>query len=348
MFSVPFSLCGIVDAPMLFSMSHRLLLVFSLLVLFLAGCSGGGDSAQSGSPEQPSAPAPADFLLTQYLGILALSDEEIAIAPSAVPVGYELGQQVRITLSPTLYAAATLVGDASLPPSGVYATVAGLSRLEMPVPATVTITAPVPATGLTEEQARAQSECIEIVEGGAAQARLFLQAPHGGTVEVECDDIVRAVQGNLGDNQAVSWSCIGYRQGGGSYDRWHITSTAIQPVSYAGLASVATRSYEYALSVHGHSGNDILIGGRGDQQLKAALQSAFDRANLGFPIRILTPGEPLSGTATTNIVNRWSANGIQLELPFDLRVNHRAAVVDVLTGVYRDELIAQPQPLANQ
>ena len=58
---------------------------------------------------------------------------------------------------------------------------------------------------------------------------LVVLAPHGGDIEPHTDDQAELVAAATG---CSSWRCKGWRPGGGAHERWHITSTDIDPGSF--------------------------------------------------------------------------------------------------------------------
>ena len=185
---------------------------------------------------------------------------------------------------------------------------------------------PAVQAAMNEAQARRQGEMIEILESSSPAAlrerKLLLLVPHGGAIETGTDKVARRLLTSAkGGNSAVLWGCLGFRKGGGAYARWHVTSTDISERSFPKLGELAKprKPFRCALAIHGHSGKEIFIGGQGSAALKQRIKTTLDALDLGAEVKILDSDDPLAGHASTNIVNRYTRNGIQLELPLSVR-----------------------------
>lgn len=76
----------------------------------------------------------------------------------------------------------------------------------------------------TRKKAEKHDEYVEILVDDGEQFDLVACAAHGSWIEYRTDDQAAHVADALG---VTEWSCMGYNNGGGAYDRWHITSTDI-------------------------------------------------------------------------------------------------------------------------
>ena len=78
----------------------------------------------------------------------------------------------------------------------------------------------------------------------------------------------------------------GFKQGGGAYDRWHITSTDINEESFPKLKSIIGRHFEYSVAFHGWDNDSICIGGGEStpphlkQQIKEAIVNAVSGSGI--------------------------------------------------------------------
>jgi phage replication-related protein YjqB (UPF0714/DUF867 family) len=165
---------------------------------------------------------------------------------------------------------------------------------------------------LTDAQAEAQSEFVERLVDDGSSTSLVAIAPHGGNIEPHTDRQATHVQWLLAGKGAASWVCKGYKQGGGAYDRWHITSTDLSPNSFWGLDAIATRGFAYAVSFHGMSHDLVLIGGGAPLELKQLIRSAVAGvlANADIEVSIADAGDAYSGDSPDNVVNWLTADGL--------------------------------------
>lgn len=81
----------------------------------------------------------------------------------------------------------------------------------------------------TRKKAEKHDEYVEILVDDGEQSDLVACAAHGSWIEYRTDDQAAHVADALG---VTEWSCMGYNNGGGAYDRWHITSTDIDRRSF--------------------------------------------------------------------------------------------------------------------
>ncbi|MDQ3677750.1 MAG: poly-gamma-glutamate hydrolase family protein [Actinomycetota bacterium] len=192
---------------------------------------------------------------------------------------------------------------------------------------------------LSEEDAEDSSEFIERVEDNGRHSGLIAIAPHGGDIEPHTDEQAEHIASRLADQGASSWRCRGWKQGGGAFDRWHITSTDINEASFPGLNSVICRGFAYAVAFHGFDEPEILIGGTAHPSLKEEIRAAIEcaTAGSGIEVRIAAPDERFGGDDPRNVVNRLTADcaaGIQIEQSLDARERHCLAIADAVADVY--------------
>jgi phage replication-related protein YjqB (UPF0714/DUF867 family) len=249
------------------------------------------------------------------------------------------GFQLRLKRGPDQYALYTVAGR--LPPAET-----GLVRMSGPGLARLDIRpGSVPANAEIDTRAvdtPPEAEFTEHVTGFGALGELVVIAPHGGMIEQHTDTQAEAVLAELsrsgieGLHGARCWVCKGFRPGGGTVERWHITSTDLSEHSFPQLRAIMA-PFLYAVSFHGFRrggsgeggvppGTEIWIGGRASgknatgkdrtEELRL-LQDRIRRALQETPddprVRIAPPGSSLGGGSARNIVNRLSGCGLQIE-----------------------------------
>jgi phage replication-related protein YjqB (UPF0714/DUF867 family) len=249
-----------------------------------------------------------------------------------------IGSQIRIRRNSDEFAAYTVTEIRSGDPSNaVRMNLAGRQRLGTSDTFSATLLPVTSIATLSDSQAKSAGEFTEWLSDSKSNQGLVAIAPHGGAVETRTDLQAQRVGELLAG--VSTWSCKGYKPGGGTYDRWHITSTDINPNSFPGLAKIAKRDFAYSVSFHGMSASGILIGGGGPlelkQQLRTAIQAAFGSTSVS--ISIASKGDKLSGMSSRNVTNWLTAGGsggIQLEQSHDVRSNHWAKVASAVAQVY--------------
>lgn len=80
--------------------------------------------------------------------------------------------------------------------------------------------------------AAAPGELIERLDDRGAATGLAVLAPHGGGIEPGTEAQAELVGRRLGSDRATVWQCRGRWRGRLSFERWHITSTDIDPRSF--------------------------------------------------------------------------------------------------------------------
>ncbi|WP_255198691.1 poly-gamma-glutamate hydrolase family protein [Halorarius litoreus] len=175
--------------------------------------------------------------------------------------------------------------------------------------------------------AEREGEFVERLVGGGD---VVACAPHGGYIEYGTDLQARRVADRLG---ATAWYCAGWSPGGGAYDRWHVTSTAIHPASFPALASVADGGFRYAVAFHGWSNDGVGIGGTAPESVLAAVRDAVAAVVDDEPVFLVT-APAYGGTNPDNLVNWLSGGqGIQLEQSRTARTTYGTAIADAVTDV---------------
>jgi phage replication-related protein YjqB (UPF0714/DUF867 family) len=193
---------------------------------------------------------------------------------------------------------------------------------------------------LDDEKARDAGELVERLADNGFQTHLIAIAPHGGGIEHDTDGQAERVAEGLGQELASAWRGKGWGPNGGpgAFDRWHITSTDLNPVSFPLLSSVMSRRFTHAVAFHGFDDEPgVLIGGTAPADVKDALRQAIeDVLPAGLDVRVARPDELYGGDDPDNIVNRLSpCGGIQIEQGSDPREFHGLDIADVVADFFR-------------
>lgn len=192
---------------------------------------------------------------------------------------------------------------------------------------------------LSDQDAENDSEMVERLGDDGSHTGLIACAPHGGFIERHTDEQAERVASQLSAKNVSYWRCSGWKSGGGAFDRWHITSTNISPNSFPLLGQVANRGFTYAVSFHGYSGSDILVGGAAPTSLKEDVRDAIAAAisGSGITVRVAGPSDPVNGDSPDNFVNWLTSNGqngVQIEQPLSARSNYGQEIADAVASVY--------------
>lgn len=174
----------------------------------------------------------------------------------------------------------------------------------------------------------------EVLLDDGDNERVLVCAPHGGEIEPHTDEQARMVAQRLG-SRASCWVCRGSTGGDvGAFDRWHVTSTAIEPADFPLLAEIAHRGFDRVVSFHGlDARNGVLVGGLAPRAEKRRLETALDD-RLPVTVRAVSAGHT-AGVSRDNLVNWLSGRrgGIQLEQGRETRDEHWPAVAATVATV---------------
>jgi phage replication-related protein YjqB (UPF0714/DUF867 family) len=163
---------------------------------------------------------------------------------------------------------------------------------------------------------------FEVANDDGEQAYLIAIAPHGGDIEPHSDEEARETFRVLttAGFPASLWLCEGYGdQAKAAFDRWHITSTDLQPACFPLLEPLATRAFCYGVSFHGFDRKedeaDVYIGGGASLPLKKAIEKALNDLGLSIEVKISTCSDKakFQGFSPENVINRLAQAGIHLE-----------------------------------
>ena len=153
----------------------------------------------------------------------------------------------------------------------------------------------------------------------------------------------------LGPQLASAWRGKGWRPDGGAFDRWHITSTDLNPVCFPLLNSVMSRRFAHAVAFHGFNDEPgVLIGGTAPAEVKERLRQAIQQVlPAGLDVRVALPDERFGGDDPNNIVNRLSpCGGIQIEQGPSPRDDHGCDIADVVADFFRPPTARSPGVVA--
>ena len=260
-------------------------------------------------------------------------------------IGRAVGQQVRVRLSSDAFGLYTV---SEVRPEDPDRTVRmgrrGRERLGTSDEFDGVVDSVGPHPHLTVAQARACGELVERLRDNGRQRELIVIAPHGGDIERRTDEQAEHVASRLAAKAVSSWRCKGWKDGGGAFVRWHITSTDISAASFPRLDLVISRGFTHAVAFHGFEDpevdTDVLVGGCAPDELKQETAAAIDRAlaGSGLRVRIAEPEDNFGGDDERNVVNRLTAeggSGIQIEQSPAARSQRRwERIADAVAALY--------------
>lgn len=280
--------------------------------------------------------------IRRYNGDATLTREHCTVSEDCLEGrGIAIGEQIRVgsddfhsTYDSGLY---TVVGTASSPGT-IEMSKEGLDRLGVKnnTSGFVRTNAPHPEYE-TREEADEHDEYGEILVDDGEQSDLVACAVHGGWIEYRTDEQAAHVADAL---DVTEWSCVGYNDGGGAYDRWHITSTDIDRRAFPKLDRIGDRGFTHAVSFHGFSEPGIAIGGTACRSLKMKFRDEIDGMTEGQYDVYLADDGPYAGDSSENFVN-WLVdgdNGVQIEQSWDARTDDWDTIAAAVVEVYSDTL----------
>jgi hypothetical protein len=192
---------------------------------------------------------------------------------------------------------------------------AGRDRLDVSPGASVTALPIATQPSLTRMSAFEQNDVTETVWDDGDQDTLLVCAPHDG-MESNTGLAAGIVRKRLGSERASAWFCHAY--GPDAFQRHHITSTDMSPSSYPGLARVSDRGFDYCVTFHVWDGDEVLVGGLADAELRESLGGRLAEAIDGERNVVTDYSEmKYAGNSQANLVNWLTADeqsGIQIEL----------------------------------
>jgi phage replication-related protein YjqB (UPF0714/DUF867 family) len=278
---------------------------------------------------------------------LQMKPEHCSADPDTLAtIGRAIGQQIRIRRNENEYALYTVSEPRPETPDTIIRMVrVARARLtpdasEIPDEFDAIVDSQVPHPTYTDEQAETHSEFVERLTDNGSHTGLVAIAPHGGKIEEGTDPQAERVTAQLVEKSVSCWRCKGFKQGGGAFERWHITSPDIHEASFPLLNTIINRPFTYAVAFHGFQENRILIGGGADEALKCEIKSAIQQAiDSSIEVNIATAADNFNGDNPNNIVNRLAnGNGIQIEQSLKARKNHGHKIADAVASVYKGKL----------
>ena len=172
---------------------------------------------------------------------------------------------------------------------------------------------------------------FEVAKDEGEQAYFVAIAPHGGEIEPHTDEQAEDAVGELiaAGFPASLWLCKGDGDAAkGASDRWHITSTDLQPACFPLLQRLSSRQFCYGVAFHGFQRKegeaDVYIGGAASRSLKIAIERALNDLDRPIKVKISTCDDnpKFQGFSPENIINRLATRGIHLEQSFEARKFH--------------------------
>jgi phage replication-related protein YjqB (UPF0714/DUF867 family) len=258
-------------------------------------------------------------------------------------IGRAQGHQIRVLRNENEYALYTISESRQETPQTIIRMARkARARLtpdtsEIPDEFPAIVDSQVPHPTYTDDEAETNSEFIERLTDNGAQAGLIAIAPHGGAIEQWTDQQAERIASQLAAESVSCWRCKGWRQDGGAFERWHITSTDIHPASFPLLDSIIHRGFTYAVAFHGFSKNHILIGGGAGDALKQEIQIAIQSAIVGsgIAVKLATAADSSNGDDPNNIVNILAnGKGIQIEQSEQARDCYWKQIADAVASLY--------------
>lgn len=184
---------------------------------------------------------------------------------------------------------------------------------------------------------------FELAKVDGEQAYFIAIAPHGGEIEPHTDEQAEDAFAELtaGNFPASLWLCKGDGDAAkGAFDRWHITSTDLQPACFPLLLSLMPRQFCYGVAFHGFQPKegeaDIYIGGGASRPLKVAIERALNDLDLPIEVKISTcyDDPKFQGFSPENIINRLSTRGIHLEQSSEARKKFGGEIASAVAEVF--------------
>jgi phage replication-related protein YjqB (UPF0714/DUF867 family) len=263
-------------------------------------------------------------------------------------IGRTPGCQIRVKRNEDEYALYTVSKTLPEPPENILLMgEEARSRLGATSDFNAVVDAQVPHPSFDDATAKEHGEFVEQLVNSGTHTGLIVIAPHGGAIEEWTDQQAERVMSQLSSKQVSCWCCKGWKQGGGAFEQWHITSTDIHEASFPCLNTIINRHFTHAVAFHGFSEERILIGGLANNALKQEIQQAIQVAvaESNISVEISEPSSLFGGNNPKNIVNRLSVNslapqgnGIQIEQSNQARQHYWQQIADAVASVYDSKL----------
>lgn len=250
--------------------------------------------------------------------------------------GVQAGEQVRVFAPDRQTALSSVLGTVpdDIADGGVWNCEEVCEKLDVPKNTQLDIDpfAPHPEY-VTREEADEHDEFVEYRTEYGRCTDIVATAPHGGRIEYNTEKQSEFVAREL---EATDWSCVGFNSGGGAYDRWHITSTELSPLSFSQLGEIADLGFTHAVSFHGFGEDGVAVGGGASRARKQAVCEAIETATENrYEVYIPEANGSYAGTDSDNYVNWLSASGgIQIEQPMEARRDDWQAIAQAVVSVF--------------
>jgi phage replication-related protein YjqB (UPF0714/DUF867 family) len=277
---------------------------------------------------------------------LGTSEHCCADPEKLATIGRAIGHQIRVKRNKGEYALYTVSETRQETPDTIIRMAQkGRERLtpsgeSVPDEFDAIVKSQVPHPTYTDWCAEAHSEFVERLTDNGTHTGLIVIAPHGGAIEPHTDEQAEHLQHQLAAKGVSCWRCKGWKQGGGAFERWHITSTDIHEASFPLLNTIINRQFTYAVAFHGFKEDMILIGGGADDGLKQEIRTAIENA-IGdrITVKIAKASDNYNGDNPKNIVNRLAnGNGIQIEQSLEARKNYWQQIAEAIASVYNSKI----------
>jgi phage replication-related protein YjqB (UPF0714/DUF867 family) len=195
-----------------------------------------------------------------------------------------------------------------------------------------------------DEEAEKRGELIEQLSHDVQNHKLVVIAPHGGEVEQWTDVEAEYVANHFSSNRASLWLCKGYssKDNDDALERWHITSTEINPESFPQLNTIIRPNpiFNYSIAFHGWRENSVCVGGNPKNpdtsligEIRDAIKKTLEERNSNIEVNVSPCPGKFNGDKPENIVNRLGTNGIQIEQCKIARRDHHDAIAQAVVNV---------------
>lgn len=165
-----------------------------------------------------------------------------------------------------------------------------------------------------------------------ASSNTCVIAPHGGEIEAHTDSQAKNVARAL---DCSAWLYEAHSDSQRTFKKHHVTSTKITVEDFPELSKL-NYPFKRTVAFHGHSGDDILVGGYGaGRGIHGALLDELRFLDLGCAVRRVRSGNK-AGRSQDNIVNRLASpegTTIQIEQPLSVREANCEAISEAVSTV---------------
>jgi len=193
-------------------------------------------------------------------------------------------------------------------------------------------------------EAETLGEFIEHSSSNISNSKLIVIAPHGGEIEPWTDVEAEFVANSFSSVGAVLWMCKGFssKDNEDAYERWHITSTEINPESFPKLRTIIQQNlkFDYSVAFHGWKEDFICVGGNPENpdtglitEVRDAIDDTLEERDPDIAVNIAPCSGDFNGDDPENIVNRLGINSVQIEQCKKARRLHHEAIAEAVAKV---------------